>query len=303
MTDQSPPPSEIIVISSQVARGSVGGRADFVFERLGHRVWFVPTVLLPWHPGHGLATRIEPSPDDFAAMLADLGRAPWLPNVGAIVSGYLGSGSQAAPIAGLVRALKAVNPSALFLCDPVIGDEGGLYVPEATGQAVRDELLPLADLVTPNITELGWLSGRSVSSVTEVVQVARALGPARVAVTSVPAMLRGKIATLLVDGGESASDQVLVAENNRLPPPEGSHVFSGTGDVFAALLLDKLLAKVPAETALRHAVAGTYEVLIRSAHTGEDELDLVGSQDRFVHPMAMVDVRRLAVPRETEEIR
>ena len=51
----------IIVATSQVVRGGVGGRAAvFALERLGFRVWFLPTVQLPWHPGHGAATRITP---------------------------------------------------------------------------------------------------------------------------------------------------------------------------------------------------------------------------------------------------
>jgi pyridoxine kinase len=51
----------VIVISSHVVRGSVGNRAAvFALETLGHPVWAVPTVILPWHPGHGPAKRIVP---------------------------------------------------------------------------------------------------------------------------------------------------------------------------------------------------------------------------------------------------
>ncbi len=56
----------VIVISSQVARGSVGNRAMvFALERLGFPVWAVPTVLLPHHPGHGPAERIVPDDSAF----------------------------------------------------------------------------------------------------------------------------------------------------------------------------------------------------------------------------------------------
>ena len=49
----------IIVISSHVVRGTVGNRAAvFALETLGHPVWAVPTVILPWHPGHGPSRRI-----------------------------------------------------------------------------------------------------------------------------------------------------------------------------------------------------------------------------------------------------
>ncbi|TJU88461.1 MAG: pyridoxal kinase, partial [Mesorhizobium sp.] len=89
-------PRAVIVISSHVARGSVGNRAAvFALETLGFPVWAVPTVILPWHPGHGRATRIVPPLDQFKALMADLERAPWLGEVGAVLSGYLGEAGQA----------------------------------------------------------------------------------------------------------------------------------------------------------------------------------------------------------------
>ncbi|WP_235981651.1 pyridoxal kinase [Methylobrevis albus] len=285
---QRPPPSaDMLVISSQVVRGSVGGRAGFVLERLGHRVWQVPTVLLPWHPGHGRGTRIVASDADFAALCADLAGSPRLREIGGIVSGYLGNAAQAGPIAALVAAVKAANPAALYLCDPVIGDAGGLYVPEATAAAIRDRLLPLADIATPNMTELAWLTAAPVAGPGEAVAAARTLGPARVAVTSAPAMMRGKIATLLV----SATDAV-AAENQLVAGAP-----SGTGDLFAALLLQRLVIGMPDEKALAHAVAATFEVLVRSARAGADELALTIEQSALVRPMAMVDIRRVAAPR------
>ncbi|MBE0694401.1 MAG: pyridoxal kinase, partial [Aquamicrobium sp.] len=42
-------PRAVIVISSHVARGTVGNRAAvFALETLGLPVWAVPTVILPW---------------------------------------------------------------------------------------------------------------------------------------------------------------------------------------------------------------------------------------------------------------
>ncbi|WP_069305329.1 pyridoxal kinase PdxY [Methylobrevis pamukkalensis] len=291
MTEQGTPAAaeagEILVISSHVVRGAVGGRAGFAFERLGRPVWFLPTVTLAYHPGHGRSTRILPPADAFAAMAADLAAAPWLPRIAAVVSGYLGEAGQAEAVAGLVRAVKAANPAALYLCDPVIGDHGGLYVPEATARAVRDTLLPLADIATPNLTELAWLTGTAVNDATSAALAARALGPARVAVTSVPGMMRGKIGTLLVT--ETAA---IIAEN-----PLVDTRIHGTGDLFANLLLDRLLAGASDETALAGAVAATFEVLARSAREGADELRLGAHQASLVRPMALVDVRRLAVGR------
>ncbi len=171
-----PAPSDattVIVISSHVVRGSVGNRAAvFALETLGFPVWAVPTVVLPWHPGHGPAGRIVPPAEEFSRLMQDLQRAPWLGEVGAVLTGYLGHPEQAAAVAELVKAVKAKNPEAVYLCDPVIGDEKGLYVPEATAMGIRDRLLPLADIATPNRFELSWLTGVPLEDNTALMEAA-----------------------------------------------------------------------------------------------------------------------------------
>jgi pyridoxal/pyridoxine/pyridoxamine kinase len=46
----------------------------------------------------------------------------------------------------------------LYLCDPVLGDNDHIYVPASFISTYRDELVPLADIVTPNETELRFLT-------------------------------------------------------------------------------------------------------------------------------------------------
>ncbi|MBN8999752.1 MAG: pyridoxal kinase, partial [Rhizobiales bacterium] len=107
---RSPARPAILVVSSTVVRGAVGGRAaGFALERLGFPVWQLATVTLPWHPGHGPASRIVPDAAAFEAMVADLAGAPWLGEVGGVLSGYLGAPGQAAAIARLVDAVRAVR--------------------------------------------------------------------------------------------------------------------------------------------------------------------------------------------------
>lgn len=280
----------VIVVSSLVARGSVGGRAAvFALERMGFRVWFVPTVTLPWHPGHGRATRIVAPDDVFAALAADLARAPWLAEVGAVLTGYLGDPAQAEAAAGLVRAVKAANPAALHLCDPVVGDlradgTGGLYVPETTAVAIRDRLLPLADLATPNRFEAGWLTGLPTASTAETVAAARALGPATVLVTSAPAMMARSLANLLVGPGA-----VVQAEHPHVPGAP-----HGTGDLLAAAFLGRILDGAAPEAALERAAATVFDMVARAVRAGADELPLAAEQDVLVHSMATVALRTIA---------
>jgi pyridoxine kinase len=40
------------------------------------------------------------------------------------------------------------------VCDPVLGDDGKMYVPETFVSLYREKLLPFADIATPNQTEV-----------------------------------------------------------------------------------------------------------------------------------------------------
>ena len=280
-------PRAVIVVSSHVARGSVGNRAAvFALETLGHPVWAVPTVLLPWHPGHGRATRIVPDADQFSAFMKDLERAPWLGEVAGVLSGYLGDARQAVDVAALVHRVKATNPNALYVCDPVMGDAGGLYVPEATAEAMRDLLLPLADIATPNRFELEWIVGAKLEDLRSTIAAALDLGPPRMLVTSAPAMMAGGIGNLLV-----TSTEALLAEHRQIPRPP-----NGLGDLTAAVFLARLMAGQPDAKALQTTTAAVYEILARTAKRGGDELQLETDARSLSHPMAMVQFRHLTHP-------
>ena len=280
-------PRAVIVISSHVARGSVGNRAAvFALETLGYPVWAVPTVILPWHPGHGRATRIVPEPEQFAALMKDLEQAPWLGEVAGVLSGYLGNAEQANAVASLVKAVRAKNPRAIYICDPVMGDAGGLYVAEPLARALRDVLAPIADIATPNRYELEWMSGAKLDDMRSVIAAASEAGPATMLVTSAPAMMAGGTGNLLLT--QSAA---LLAEHRIIERPP-----NGLGDLTAAVFLARLLDGQPAAKALQSTTAAVYEILARTAKRGGDELQLETDAQSLSHPMAMVQLRHLMHP-------
>ncbi|MEP5608227.1 MAG: hypothetical protein ABJP49_06940, partial [Marinobacter alexandrii] len=87
-----PQKKPILVITSQVVRGGISGRGlTFALERNGHDVWFLPTILLPWHPGHGKGTRIVPPTGDFEAIANDLASSEKIGELGGVMTGYLGA--------------------------------------------------------------------------------------------------------------------------------------------------------------------------------------------------------------------
>ena len=277
----------VIVISSHVMRGSVGNRAAvFALETLGFPVWAVSTIVMPWHPGHGRSTRVPVSAEDFDAIVSDLIRAPWRGEVKAVLSGYLGSAAQARSVARLVESLRADNPDLLYMCDPVCGDDRGLYVPEETAAAIRDSLIPLASVATPNRFELAWLAGAPLETNAAIMEAALSLGPPRMLVTSALPMMAGSTGNLYLSGTGA-----LLAEHRIVPNPP-----NGTGDLLSAIFLSRLMEGLPEERALMMATASVFEIVARTAKRGADELTLEQDASSISTPMAMVQMRRLMHP-------
>lgn len=274
----------VIVISSHVVRGSVGNRACvFALETLGFPVWAVPTVILPWHPGHSRATRIVPEATDFSSLIDDLCAAPWLGEVGAVLSGYLGDVEQAGCIARLVGAVREANSEALYMCDPVIGDAGGLYVAEDVALAISERLISIADIATPNIHELAWLSGTTLGDTASMMAAADRLGPYRVLVTSAMAMTAGSTGNLLLSGGQAQMAEHRLIDNAP----------NGMGDLFSATFLARLLEGQGEEKALQMASGAVFEVLARTERRGADELTLETDAQSLRTPMARITLRKL----------
>jgi pyridoxine kinase len=179
----------------------------------------------------------------------------------AVFAGYFPSAGGVAAAARAIARIKAAKPDIPVLVDPVLGDAGRLYVAEATAGAIRDALLPLATIATPNAFELSWLTGLPQGTIGEAAQAARRLGPATVVVTSASETQRG-VSTLLVHG-----NTVL---ERKMPKRDG--IPNGAGDLFAGLFLGHLLEAQPLEAALQASLADLDRVL--AASEGCDVLQL-----------------------------
>lgn len=283
----------ILSIQSSVAFGHVGNSAAvFPLQRIGHEVWPINTVQFSNHTGYGQwKGRVFP-PEHLAELVDGLNDRGQLARCDAVLSGYLGDAAAGAVILSALARIRAVNPRALYCCDPVMGDEGrGLFVRPGIPEYFATQALPAADIVTPNQFELEVLTARTVRSLDDVLAAARILqshGPTIVAVTSVraPAVAEGRLGTVVVtpEGAFLADTPLLVLE----PPP------NGTGDVFAALFLGHHLSGLAVEEALSLTVSALYAVLENCRATGSRELTLVASQEAFVNPPPAARVTRLS---------
>jgi pyridoxine kinase len=179
-----------------------------------------------------------------------------------------------------VARVKAANPSAIYACDPVMGNAAsGCFVHPDIPVLLRDQVVPRADLITPNQFELGYLTGTEPHTLEETlasVDLARAMGPGTVLVTSVlrPEAPADTLEVLAVHG-----DEAWLVATPRLPLKA-----NGSGDVTAALFTAHLLGTGSAREALERTVSSVFDLLALTHDSGRRELQLVQAQDAFAHP-------------------
>ena len=276
----------VVTISSQVAYGHVGNSATVpALQALGFEVLAIPTVLLAHHPGHGPAKgRMLPA-DELADLVQGIDAIGVLAQACGVLSGYLGLPGTAAVAADVVTRLRQSKPDALYLCDPVIGDNGRVYVREGVEQAIRSQLLPLADIVTPNQFELERLAGCSVHTLEQAVDAARSLMPLGPKVVVVTTLQHDASAPDQVEALAVTADQVW-----RTTAPRLQRVQNGAGDLLAALLLGHLTLGKALPDALGLAVSAVQAVLVQSA--GEPEMRLSAARHHLHSPPDLV-VHRL----------
>jgi pyridoxine kinase len=277
----------ILSIQSHVAYGHVGNSAAvFPLQRLGHEVWPVLTVNFSNHTGYGAWRGPLIDPADVSAVVEGIEERGVLATCDAVLSGYQGSPAIADVVVDAVRRVKAANPSATYTCDPVMGNAtSGCFVNPEIPPIIRERVVPVADVITPNQFELGFLTDTTPSSLDEVLasaDLARAMGPSTILVTSVETGT-DSIGLLAV-----TDDGAWLVETPRLPMKA-----NGSGDITAALFTAHLHDTGSADVALARTVSSVFGVLQRTLESGERELRLVEAQDAIAFPACEFGVRRV----------
>ncbi|MBS36259.1 MAG: pyridoxal kinase [Thiotrichales bacterium] len=262
----------VLSIQSQVVRGYVGNSAAvFVLQRLGHEVWPLNTLIYSNHPGHRHFTGAKLEPELVASLLEGL--SPDLAHCEAVLSGYLGQAAMAAVVEESVERVRVANGNAVYVLDPVMGDsETGLFVAQEVADVICDRLLPLADIVTPNVFELELLTRHANPPGISLVDRARLLlerGVKMVVVTGVPTS-QNSMATWAV-----TPESAWQVETDELEFPGRPN---GAGDFFAACLTAHLLTLGCQKLALEYAVANVSRALEYVVKHELDDIDPVRSQ-------------------------
>jgi pyridoxine kinase len=296
----------ILSVQSSVAYGHVGNSAaTFPLQRLGHDVWPVLTVHFSNHTGYGSWRGQVLDPAVVSEVIQGIDDLGLLASVDAVLTGYQGSPGVAEVVLETVQRIRRLNPAVVYCCDPVMGDvDRGMFVLPGVPELIRDRVVPVADVVTPNAFELAYLAGVPLGDITDLtgllaaVQTVRAMGPSTVLVTSVSGSVARSVSRSVVGAGSSRDDDEIamlavdptgafLVRTPRLPIS-----VNGAGDVTAALFLAHLPSGV--QTALARVASSVYAILRRTAEAGAREIQLIQAQDEIAHPACEFEVIRLA---------
>lgn len=271
----------VLSIQSAVAYGHAGNSsAVFPLQRSGVDVWPVYTVNFSNHTGYGSWRGPLIPAADVADVVKGIDERGVLSQVDALLAGYQGSPDVGQVILDAQALVKERNPAAVFCADPVMGDVGrGFFAAPGIPEFMRSSVVPAADIMTPNLFELEYLTGRTTSNLAEVLEAAhelRARGPHTVLVTSVVGQDMAPGVMRMVAVGPDAAHVV--------ETPILDRAFVGSGDITTAIFLAHWLRTRDQAVALSMTASVVYSVLELTTLSGQPELQLVAAQEHIVAP-------------------
>ncbi|KAK2610769.1 hypothetical protein N8I77_004170 [Diaporthe amygdali] len=226
-------------------------------QSLGCDVAALNTVQFSNHTGYKQVKGTKVSAQEITDLYDGL-KQSYLDDFDMMLSGYI-PGAEAVQAVGRIAAeLKAKaksRPGSFFwVLDPVMGDNGRLYVADDVVPAYKS-LLPHADLILPNQFEAELLSDVKITDMTSLTRAIEVIHTKylvpHIVLTSVSldndgdASEPGAARTLSVVGSTmTASTRKPRAFKIRFPAIDA--YFSGTGDMFAALMVVRMRQAVTA---------------------------------------------------------
>lgn len=247
---------KILSIQSHTVHGYVGNKsATFPLQTIGFNVDCINTISLSNEPGYSGGFKGQTmSGANLAEVVCGL-ESNHLLNHDVVLTGYTRTSELLDEVEKTIKQVKENNPNALYICDPVMGDNDKFYVPQELLEKYKKQLLPLATAITPNYFEAEVLSGIRINSLESAVQACERLldlGPKICALTGL-SLQDGAVAC---DESKPKVLSVLVAHKSlsslcqssvdspadsnqlhiyRLDFPRIDNTFSGCGDLFTAL--------------------------------------------------------------------
>ncbi|KAI9199520.1 uncharacterized protein BJ171DRAFT_491330 [Polychytrium aggregatum] len=234
------PSRRVLSIQSHVVYGYVGNKAStFPLQLLGFDVDPINTVQFSNHTGYPAFTGQRIDGDQLESLFDGLEKNGMLNDYSNVITGYIGRKNTLEVTQRFIEKLKRKHPSVQYVLDPVMGDEGRLYVSEEL-IPIYKQMCRLADIVTPNSFEAEILSDVKVDCTTSAIEACRKIndmGARIVIITSAqlgdqdnPSETLHLVAYLRLED-QARAKAFLIS----FPKLQG--YFTGTGDMFASLLL------------------------------------------------------------------
>jgi len=234
------------------------GRCSFsvilpTLSAMGHQVCPLPTASLSTHTGGYTGFVFRDLTCDMEGWWKHWQEEGFL--FDAFYSGFLGNAEQ---IGVVERMIESLPKKTLVFVDPVMGDDGVLY--STYTEEMRCEmkrLVKMADFITPNLTEAAFLLDREPKgeyTEDEIVEMTLALSKITkggVVVTGVETP-SGVGAAYIEREGKSVSFYIHEKHEKSYP---------GTGDIFASVLLGRLLKGDTLKAAVETACDFIYRVV------------------------------------------
>ena len=232
------------VIAGSEATGGAGLQVDLkTFQELGVFGLGTVTCIVSFDPANGWGHRFFPVPSDVIAAQMEAATAAYALDV--VKIGMLGTPATIDVVAEGLRR----QPWRHVVLDPVLickGQEPGAALD--TDNALREQVLPLATVVTPNLFEARTLSGmdviETVEQLTEAARRIRDLGPRYVVAKGGVDLPGDDAVDVLVDG----DDATILST-----PKIGQERVSGAGCTLAAAITAELAKGVDVGEAVARA--------------------------------------------------
>ncbi|KAF2682819.1 Ribokinase-like protein [Lentithecium fluviatile CBS 122367] len=165
-SDASLPETRVLAIASHVVHGYVGNKmATFVMQSLGCDVCAINTVHYSNHTAYKQVKGTKTSADEILELYKGL-RQSNLNDFDVLLTGYMPSAEAVQAVGKIGRDIKfnaGTKPGSFFwVLDPVMGDNGKLYIPEDEVPEYKS-LLREADLILPNQFEAELLSDTTIT--------------------------------------------------------------------------------------------------------------------------------------------
>ncbi|KAK1269849.1 Pyridoxal kinase [Acorus gramineus] len=224
----------VLSIQSHTVQGYVGNKsAVFPLQLLGYDVDPINSVQFSNHTGYPTFKGQVLNGEQLWDLIEGLA-ANNLLYYTHLLTGYIGSVSFLNMVLQVVEKLRLVNPELIYVCDPVMGDEGKFYVHSDLVSVYRQKVVPVASMLTPNQFEVEQLTGFRIASESDGLKACNYLhtaGPSKVVITS----LNLEDNLLLI--GSHLKTKGEPPEQFKIVIPKIHAYFTGTGDLTTALLL------------------------------------------------------------------